>query len=115
PAWIIGRRALRPDRVGDTEIPTNSVVAISPYVLHRHPAYWEDPETFDPWRFMNASVERKRHPFSYIPFGAGPRTCIGVNFALVEAPLIIGLLMQRFEMTLANSADVQAQGIFVLV
>lgn len=115
PAWIIGRRALRPDRIGDTEIPTNSVVAISPYVLHRHPAYWADPETFDPRRFMNASAEGKRHPFSYIPFGAGPRTCIGVNFALVEAPLIIGLLMQRFQMTLANGAEVQPQGIFVLV
>ncbi len=114
PAWIIGRRALRPDRVGETEIPTHSVVAISPYVLHRNPAYWDDPETFDPGRFLDRA-EHRRHPFSYIPFGAGPRTCVGVNFALIEAPLIIGMLTQRFRMTLASDSDVQPHGIFVLV
>ncbi|MFN2581817.1 MAG: cytochrome P450, partial [Candidatus Dormibacteria bacterium] len=115
PAWIIGRRALEPDRIGDTDIPTNSVVAISPYTLHRHPRYWPEPERFDPRRFMSDEVERKREPFSYIPFGAGPRTCIGSNFALVEAPIIIGRMLQRFRMTLANQEAVEPRGIFVLV
>lgn len=114
PAWIIGRRALRPDRIGDAEVPAGSVVAISPYVLHRHPDHWTEPETFDPERFMNGAAEHKRHPFSYIPFGAGPRTCIGVNFALAEAPLIVGQLIQRFDLTLAGDGDAQPLGLFVL-
>ncbi len=115
PAWIIGRRALRDDLIGDTSIPAGSIVAVSPYVLHRHPAYWPDPETFDPQRFMSAREERDREPFSYIPFGAGPRTCIGANFALVEAPLIVGLLTQRFHMTLANDTRIRPHGMFVLM
>ena len=115
PAWIIGRRALRADRIGDTEIARNTVVAISPYTLHRHPRYWPDPERFDPRRFMSDEAEQRREPFSYIPFGAGPRTCIGSNFALVEAPIIIGRMLQRFRLTLANAEDVSPRGIFVLV
>lgn len=115
PAWIIGRRALRPDRIGDTEIPAQSVVAVSPYTLHRHPRYWDRPEVFEPRRFMSDEVERKREPFSYIPFGAGPRTCIGSNLALVEAPLVIGRLVQRYRLTLDNEGAVAPRGIFVLV
>lgn len=115
PAWIIGRRALEPDRIGDTEIPTQSVVAISPYTLHRHPRYWNEPEAFEPRRFISDEIERRREPFSYIPFGAGPRTCIGSNLALVEAPLLIGRLLQRYALTLENTEPVQPRGIFVLV
>ena len=115
PAWIIGRRALRPDRIGNTDIPAQSVVAMSPYTLHRHPLYWDRPEVFEPRRFMNDEVERKREPFSYIPFGAGPRTCIGSNLALVEAPLVIGRLVQRYRMTLVNEGRIAPRGIFVLV
>jgi cytochrome P450 len=114
PAWIIGRRALRRDQIGDTEIPPDSVVAISPYVLHRHPRYWPEPETFDPRRFMDENGERTRTPYSYIPFGAGPRSCIGANFALAEAPLIVGLLMQRYAMSLPDDTHVRPYGIFVL-
>ena len=115
PAWIIGRRALRPDRIGNTDIPAQSVVAMSPYTLHRHPLYWDRPEVFEPRRFMNDEVERKREPFSYIPFGAGPRTCIGSNLALVEAPLVIGRLVQRYRMALVNEERITPRGIFVLV
>lgn len=115
PAWIIGRRALEPDQIGDTEIAPQSVVAISPYTLHRHPRYWPEPDTFDPRRFYGDEAERRREPFSYIPFGAGPRTCIGSNFALVEAPLVIGRLLQRYAMTLVNDDPVRPRGIFVLV
>lgn len=115
PAWIIGRRALEADRIGDTEIPPQSVVAISPYTLHRHPRYWSDPETFEPRRFLNDEAEQKHEAFAYIPFGAGPRTCIGSNLALVEAPLVIGRLLQRYVMELENERPVQPRGIFVLV
>lgn len=115
PAWIIGRRALDPDVIGDVEIPAQSVVAVSPYTLHRHPRYWDQPEVFQPRRFMNDEVERRREPFSYIPFGAGPRTCIGSNLALVEAPLVIGRVVQRYRLTLEFEGRIAPRGIFVLV
>ncbi|MBV8529513.1 MAG: cytochrome P450, partial [Candidatus Dormibacteraeota bacterium] len=115
PAWIIGRRAIDPDVIGDVEIPAQSVVAVSPYTLHRHPRYWDQPEVFEPRRFMNDEVERRREPFSYIPFGAGPRTCIGSNLALVEAPLVIGRVVQRYRLTLENEGTIAPRGIFVLV
>ena len=114
PAWIIGRRALEPDRIGETDIPAQSVIAISPYTLHRHPRYWSDPESFRPHRFDD-DAERKHEAFAYIPFGAGPRTCIGSNLALAEAPLVIGRLVQRYRMTLENTEPVLPRGIFVLV
>jgi cytochrome P450 len=72
PAWILGRRALSDDRLDGHPIPAGSVVAISPYVLHRHPAFWEEPERFEPLRLSSGRVA-DRHRFSYIPFGAGPR------------------------------------------
>lgn len=115
PAWIIGRRALDPDVIEDMEIPAQSVVAVSPYTLHRHPRYWDQPEVFEPRRFMNDEAERRREPFSYIPFGAGPRTCIGSNLALIEAPLVIGRVVQRYRMTLENEGRIAPRGIFVLV
>ncbi|MBV9100882.1 MAG: cytochrome P450 [Candidatus Dormibacteraeota bacterium] len=115
PAWIIGRRALEDDRIGETDIPAGSVVAVSPYTLHRHPRYWPDPDRFDPRRFMDERAERDRPAFTYIPFGAGPRTCIGTNFAQVEAPLVLGQLLQRYRMRLVNDGEVQPQGIFVIV
>ena len=115
PAWIIGRRALEADRIGDTDIPEQSVVAISPYTLHRHPRYWSDPETFEPRRFLNDEADRKHEAFAYIPFGAGPRTCIGSTLALVEAPLVIGRVVQRYRFKLDNEGPIAPRGIFVLV
>lgn len=116
PAWIIGRRALEADSIGGTEIPPQSVVAISPYTLHRHPKYWRDPETFDPRRFLDdEEAERGHAAFTYIPFGAGPRTCIGSNLALVEAPLVIARLLQRYAIEFVNERPALPRGIFVLV
>jgi len=114
PAWIIGRRALQPDRIGDVDIPVGGVVAISPYTLHRHPRYWPDPDAFNPARF-GSNQERDRPPFTYIPFGAGPRTCVGTTFAQVEAPLIIGRLLQQFELHIEEGAGVVPRGLFVIV
>jgi cytochrome P450 len=95
PAWILGRRALADDRLGEHAIPAGSVVAISPYLMHRHPKHWDEPDRFDPERFTKErSLGRK--PFAYFPFGGGPRLCIGHNFAMLEAQLIIATVAQRF-------------------
>ncbi len=113
PAWILGRRALAEDRLGDHVVPEGSVVAISPYLVHRHPSFWEEPERFDPLRFTPDRVSA-RTPFSYIPFGAGPRLCIGHNLAMIEAQLILATLGQRFAPRLVADHPVVPERRFVL-
>ncbi len=113
PAWILGRRAVAEDRLGDYTIPANAIVAISPYTIHRHPTFWEEPERFDPLRF---SKERSasRHRFAYIPFGAGPRQCIGNHLALLEAGLILPMIAQHFVLTLDDDHPISPEVVFVL-
>jgi cytochrome P450 len=113
PAWIMGRRALGEDRLGDVTIPEGSVLALSPYITHRNPAYWDDPERFDPER-MREGKASLRKPFAYFPFGGGPRLCIGHNMAMLEAQLIIGTIAQRFELRLVEGHQVVPERLFVL-
>ncbi|MEZ4646789.1 MAG: cytochrome P450 [Chloroflexota bacterium] len=91
PAWLITRRALADDEIGRHTIPARSILILSPYVTHRHPAYWPNPLGFDPERFETA-VHKERPRYAYIPFGGGPRLCIGDRFALLEAPLIMAVI-----------------------
>jgi cytochrome P450 len=113
PAWILGRRAIGEDLIGGYYVAPGTVLAISIYTLHRHPAFWENPEAFDPQHFAPANVAR-RHKFAYIPFGSGPRQCIGNGFGLLEASLIIACVAQRFELRLLPGVEVRPQAIFVL-
>lgn len=113
PAWILGRRALGEDEIGGYYVAPNTVIAISIYTLHRHPMFWENPENFDPDRFLPERSSR-RHKFAYLPFGAGPRQCIGNGFAQMEASLIITCIAQRFELHLIPGIEVQPQPLFVL-
>lgn len=102
PAWVISRRAVAPDPLQGYEISPNSYVFVSPYVLHRTPELWPDPDHFDPDRFAPGKpIDR----FSYIPFGAGPNLCIGRDFALLEATLVVASIASRF--TLAAEPDAQ--------
>jgi cytochrome P450 len=95
PIWAIERRAVSEDVIGGYRIPAGSSVIVSPYVLHRHPQFWPEPEQFLPERFDGV-----KQPEAYIPFGAGPRYCVGHEFAMMEARLIVVLVMQRFRLTL---------------
>jgi cytochrome P450 len=113
PAWIIGRRALGEDSIGGYYVAPDTVLAISIYTLHRHPAFWENPNTFDPQHFAPKAVAG-RHKYAYIPFGGGPRQCIGNGFGLLEASLIMACVAQRFELRLVPGIEVQPQAIFVL-
>jgi cytochrome P450 len=113
PAWTLGRRAVGEDQIGGYTVPANTVIAVCIYTLHRHPAFWAEPEQFTPERF---SVENSagRNKFAYVPFGAGPRQCIGNSFGLMEACLIIACIAQRFEMQLIPGIEAEPQALFVL-
>ena len=113
PAWTLGRRALGEDEIGGYYVAPNTTIAICTYTLHRHPAFWEQPDTFDPERF---SPERsaRRHKYAYIPFGAGPRLCIGKDFGVMEACLVIATIVQQFELRLVPGTEIQPQALFVL-
>jgi cytochrome P450 len=99
PAWGFSRQALADDRLGGFLLPRGWMAFVIPYVLHRLPAFWTDPDAFDPERF---SPERSadRPKFAYIPFGAGPRQCIGNQFALIETQLIVATLAQAYRLQL---------------
>jgi cytochrome P450 len=99
PAWMIERRALADDEIGGYSIPAGTMVMISPYVMHRHALYWDNPEGFDPERFA-PTREATRPRFAFIPFGGGPRQCIGNGFALMEAQLVLATVSQRYALDL---------------
>ena len=103
PAWLISRRSLAADELGGYRIPEGTVVIISPTLVHRDPARWPDPERFDPERFLGARQEEVDRR-SYLPFGAGPRLCIGRDFALLEATVLLARLAARFTVTPLASA-----------
>lgn len=94
PIWYFGRQPVKGTWIGDIPAPRWLNVGISPYIVHRHPAHWVDPETFRPERFLETSA-KERHPFAFIPFGGGPRSCIGDQVALLEAKVILAMLVQR--------------------
>lgn len=105
PIAAISRVALGPDQLGDKRVRRGSLIVISPYVLHRHRLLWDRPAVFDPTRFLEparAKIDR----FSYLPFGAGPRICIGQAFALQEATLVLAMAASRFSFALKESAKV---------
>jgi cytochrome P450 len=113
PAWTLGRRAIGDDEIDGYHIPANTVIAICIYTLHRHPGFWDQSDVFDPERF-SLQNSKGRNKYAYIPFGAGPRQCIGNNFGLMEASLVMACVLQRFELHLMPGMDVQPQPLFVL-
>jgi cytochrome P450 len=112
-AWAISRQAIGDDMLCDYSIRAGTGVLISPYVTHRDPRWWENPEQFEPERFM---PERSagRPPLAYVPFGAGPRMCIGNVFALTEATLVLATVAQRYRLRLAPGYKVEPLPIFTL-
>lgn len=102
PAAIISRQAEGPDDLAGRRIQMNSLVIISLWVLHRHQLLWENPDCFDPRRFLPGARERIDR-FAYLPFGAGPRVCIGPSFSMQEAAIILAHLMRSFCFEILNN------------
>lgn len=108
PAPIISRNSIAADVVGGVAIRPGTSIMISPWVLHRHRALWDDPDYFEPERF--APVRREKiHRFAYIPFGAGPRICIGMGFSMQEALIILSAVLKRFRLELVPGHPVEPQ------
>jgi cytochrome P450 len=106
PAWCFERAAVEADEIGGYAIPAGTTIAVCPYVLHRNPSYWDDPHTFDPDRFLpERSTARSR--FAYLPFGDGPRICIGKGFAMMEAKIVLAMIAGAFELHLGGARPVE--------
>ncbi|MBV8107205.1 MAG: cytochrome P450 [Hyphomicrobiales bacterium] len=105
PAATLTRLAIADDEILKVRIPAGTVVAISPYVLHRRRGLWDNPDAFDPGRFIGERRERIDR-FAYIPFGAGPRVCIGMAFAIQEAIIILANLLRSFRFELVEGHPV---------
>lgn len=113
PAWAIGREAIGPDEIDGYPIRKKYQMLMSSYALHRNPRYWKDPETFDPDRFLPEKV-KERHRFAYLPFGGGPRFCIGNNFALMEMQLVLAMITQQFRLELLPDHPIKMEPVITL-
>jgi len=113
PFWMIDRMAVADDHVGDLDIPRGSTVIVYVYGAHHAPRYWQNPENFDTERFTKAN-EKLRRPFTFLPFGAGPRGCIGGNYAMLQILMILSDLLRRYDFQLAPGQIVEARPMVIL-
>jgi cytochrome P450 len=113
PAWIIGRRAIAEYPLGDYVAPARSILVMSPYIMHRDPRFYADPERFDPDRWtpeFRAALPK----FAYFPFGGGPRQCIGESFAWMELILLVATISQQCRLRLVPGHPVVPQPLITL-
>ena len=113
PVHTLGREAIAPDELLGHRIPVRATILIVPWLLHRKPSLWERPDCFEPERFSPDRTS-SRPRFAYIPFGAGPRICIGAAFAMEEALLILAMIAQRYRLHLKTGHPVEPQGLITL-
>jgi cytochrome P450 len=102
------RQAKESDELCGFKVTPGMLIMVSPWILHRHRRLWDDPERFDPTRFAKESSE-KRPRFAYLPFGGGPRVCIGATLAMTESILILAVLAQQFRLRLKEGQRVTLQ------
>jgi cytochrome P450/predicted ester cyclase len=112
PIWLLTRTTLEDDEIAGYDIPAGSLVAISPYLIHRHPALWEQPDRFDPDRFL--AEESAAQAYRYIPFGHGPRHCVGKFFALLEMPVVLATLYSQFSLASLPGHILEAEALVTL-
>ncbi|MQS15067.1 cytochrome P450 [Streptomyces kaniharaensis] len=109
-ASLIGRRSVAETVIGGHVVPGGSQVLVVPWVTHRHPDHWEEPDRFDPDRFL-PEREKARHRYAWLPFGGGPRACIGQHFSMLEAVLALAMLLRDFDVDVVDRRVAIGQGI----
>ncbi len=114
PAHTITRLALDADRLGDVVVPKGAVVLISTWLMHRNPTQWSDPDRFDPDRFDPAKAGPPRSRYSYFPFGAGPRVCVGASFAMQEIVVVLATILQRFRVRMVPGHPIEPVALITL-
>lgn len=114
PTWMLSRRAREEDEIGGFRVPKGSEVVWSPFLLHRDPEFWPDPEKVDPERFAPDKM-KTMHKGAYIPFSIGPRICIGNMFALTEIQLVVATVIQHYQLRLADSRAVDPSPELLLI
>lgn len=102
--WWFARVAINDDEIAGQPIKAGTTVFISQYLIHTHPSIWKNPDTFDPDRFLPENVA-KRPKFSYFPFGAGPRVCVGSNFAMMEMQFTLAMIFRQFDVHVTSERD----------
>ena len=112
PAFTLVRTAKQPDQLGDLAIDKGALIIIAPWVLHRHRAHWADPDSFRPERFLPGATPPAR--FTYLPFGAGPRVCIGAQFALTEAAIVLARMVRDNRLELVGRRPIQPVGVITI-
>jgi unspecific monooxygenase len=112
PAFTIVREARQPDRLGEVAVEKGALVVIAPWVLHRHRRHWADPDGFRPERFLPEATPPAR--FTYLPFGAGPRVCIGAQLALTEAAVVLARLVRDQRLELVGRRPIQPVGVITI-
>jgi cytochrome P450 len=113
PVWLLPRIAKEADHIGGFAVPAGADVIICPYLLHRSPHWWPDPERFDPERFASAS-RAGRERYSYIPFGAGPRFCVGNNLGMMEATIVLAALCRDLTLTSVPGHQIEGEPMLTL-
>jgi cytochrome P450 len=113
PFWMVDRMALADDRAGEVDIPRGSTVVVFIYGVHHSAQYWENPESFDHERFAKAK-EKLNTPFAHLPFGAGPRGCIGGNYAMLQILMILSVLLRKYDFRLVPGQKIEARPMVIL-
>ena len=108
PAWLIPRTARGRDAIGDFQIRAGQVIWISPWMVHRHPEFWDAAEHFEPDRFSSENT-RNRPKMAYIPFGAGQKMCLGFVFAMMEMQLVLPVLLRAFRFSIPQDARIEPE------
>ena len=103
PFWFENRNAMAEVELGGAALPKDAMVVFSRYSLHRHPEFWISPTSFDPQRFQPDEEENRRSTYAHIPFGGGPRVCIGVHFAMMELVVILATIARRYRVVVDES------------
>jgi cytochrome P450 len=112
--WVVPRQVVADDEIGGDRIPARSLAILCPFVTHRHPEIWPNPQVFDPDRFApERSAERSK--YAHFPFIAGPHQCIGAEFAMLEMRLVVAMVLRDYDLELAPNQTIEPRASIAII